>query len=92
MGWVGGVVVAHKTLVSAQVPIGIGIRGLGLGIDNFCLYKHTQEIDFVTFTESFKKLHAIVPVNHVCTSRVPITAIIRSILFGSGPNHIPILK
>ena len=31
---VGGVV-AHKTLLSAPVPIGIGIRGLGLGLDNF---------------------------------------------------------
>ena len=30
---VGGVVVSHKTLVSAPVPIGIGIRGLGLGLD-----------------------------------------------------------
>ena len=30
----GGVVVSHKTLVSAPVPIGIGIRGLGLGLDN----------------------------------------------------------
>ncbi len=36
-GWVGWVgVVAHKTLVSAPVSIGIGIRrGLGLGLDNF---------------------------------------------------------
>ena len=32
---VGGWVVAYKTLVSAPVPIGIGIRGLGLGLDNF---------------------------------------------------------
>ena len=30
MGWV----VAHKTLLSAPVPIGIGIRGFGLGLDN----------------------------------------------------------
>jgi len=29
-----GVVVSHKTLVSAPVPIGIGIRGLELGLDN----------------------------------------------------------
>ena len=34
---VGGLVVAHKTLVSAPVPTGIGIRGLGLGLDNFWL-------------------------------------------------------
>ena len=26
--------VAHKILLSAPVPIGIGIRGLGLGLDN----------------------------------------------------------
>ena len=31
--WVGWVV-AHKTLLSAPVPIGIGIWGLGLGLDN----------------------------------------------------------
>ena len=30
-GWVGWL--AHKTLLSALVPIGIGIRGLGLGLD-----------------------------------------------------------
>ena len=27
--------VAHKTLLSAPVPIGIGIWGLGLGLDNY---------------------------------------------------------
>ena len=31
---VGGGWVAYKTLVSAPVPIWIGIRGLGLGLDN----------------------------------------------------------
>ena len=31
-------VVAHKTLVSAPVPIGIGIRGLGLGRDNILVF------------------------------------------------------
>ena len=30
----GGWVVAYKILLSAPVPIGIGIRGLGLGLDN----------------------------------------------------------
>ena len=35
---VGGVVVAHKTLVSAPVPIGIKIRGLGLGLDNILVF------------------------------------------------------
>ena len=34
IGWVVGGWVAYKTLVSALVPIGIGIRGLGLGLDN----------------------------------------------------------
>ena len=35
MGWVGGGwLVAYKILLSAPVPIGIGIRGLGLGLDN----------------------------------------------------------
>ena len=29
----GHVVVAHKTLLSAPVRIGIGSRGLGLGLD-----------------------------------------------------------
>ena len=33
-GWVGGWVVAHKTLLSSPVPIGIGIWA-GLGLDNF---------------------------------------------------------
>ena len=33
---VGGWWVAYKTLFSAPVPIGIGIRGLGLGLDNKC--------------------------------------------------------
>ena len=31
----GGWVVAYKILVSAPVPIWIGIWGLGLGLDNF---------------------------------------------------------
>ena len=35
---VGGWVVAYKILLSAPVPIGIGIRGLGLGLDNFSLF------------------------------------------------------
>ena len=47
MGW-GGVVVAHKTLLSAPVPIGIGIWGLGLGLDNILKnYLQLQE-PFVT--------------------------------------------
>ena len=32
-GWVAGWVVAHKTLLSSPVPIGIGIWA-GLGLDN----------------------------------------------------------
>ena len=32
-----GGAVAYKTLVSATVTIGIGIRGLGLGLDNSLL-------------------------------------------------------
>ena len=32
--WLWGGVVAHKTLLSAPFPIGIGNRGLGLGLEN----------------------------------------------------------
>ena len=31
--------VAHKTLVSAPIPIGIGIRGLGQGLDNILSFR-----------------------------------------------------
>ena len=34
VGWWGGGVVAYKTLLSAPIPIWIGIWGLGLGLDN----------------------------------------------------------
>ena len=39
--WVGWVV-AHKTLLSAPVPIRIGIWGLGLGLDNKTFKCHSQ--------------------------------------------------
>ena len=35
LGPAGYMVVAHRTLLSSPVPIGIGIWGLGLGLDNF---------------------------------------------------------
>ena len=38
-------VVAHKTLVSAPVPIGIGVRGLRLGLDNICVSQEQVEME-----------------------------------------------
>ena len=37
--------VAHKTLLSAPVPIGIGIRGLGLALDNY--FENKSGLDVV---------------------------------------------